>query len=266
MADVGMIKPNQVKSALQQGRVQLGLWSGLNSHYAMEILAGSGYDWITIDMEHAPNDMQQVLSQLQAMSGYPVEPAVRLNQFDKDLVKQYLDMGVRILILPNVESAEQAREIVNATRYPKAGVRGVVGLSRANRWGRVKDYFTTAHEQLMILAQIESAKGVKHAHSIASVVGLDGVFVGPNDLAASMGLLGQYAHPEVQQSVEEVARIMRDAGKIAGTLAFNDEDAHRYLGWGYTILGIGSDQGLLARASDELVGRFRKVVAEGKGG
>lgn len=261
-----MIQPNQMKSALLQGRVQLGLWSGLNSNYAIEILAGSGYDWITLDMEHAPNDMQRVLSQLQALAAYPVEPAVRLYQFDKDLVKQYLDMGVRILILPNVESAELAQEIVDATRYPTTGVRGVVGQSRANRWGRVKDYFSTAHEQLLVLAQIESAKGVENARAIAAVQGIDGVFVGPNDLAASMGLLGQYSHPDVQSSVEQVARIMRDAGKVAGTLAFNDADAHRYLGWGYTMLGIGSDQGLLARASDELVDRFRKVVAEGKGG
>lgn len=265
-----MIGPNKLKQALAARQVQVGLWCSLSSSYATEILAGSGYDWLSMDMEHSPNDLQTVLAQLHAIGGYPVEPVVRLVRFDKDLVKQYLDLGVRNLVLPNVESADEARAIVAATRYPArrdasgGGIRGVAGQQRGNRWGRIPNYLQTAHEQICLMAQIESAQGLANVSEIAAVDGLDGVFVGPNDLAASMGLLGESSAPEVQQAIQDIATRTLEVGKAAGILAVVDADAHRYTRWGYTMVGIGSDQGLLVKASDQLVGNFRKFLQEKK--
>jgi 2-keto-3-deoxy-L-rhamnonate aldolase RhmA len=262
---MNMIGFNKLKQALAERQVRIGLWCSLSSSYSTEILAGSGYDWMALDMEHSPNDLQTVLVQLQAMAGYEVEPVVRLVRFDKDLVKQYLDLGVRSLVLPNVESAEEARAIVRATRYPGQGVRGVAGQQRANRWGREPGYVEHAHEQICVLAQIESTRGVENVRAIASVEGLDGVFVGPNDLAASMGCLGRPSAPEVQQAIREVATKTLEAGKAAGILAVVEEDARRYASWGYTMVGIGSDQGLLVKASDQLVANFRRFQREASG-
>lgn len=256
------LKPNLLKQALAQGKVQLGLWSSLSSNYSAEIIAGSGYDWILLDMEHSPNDLRSVLSQMQAMAAYPVEAMVRLYQFDKDLVKLYLDMGVRGFVFANVESAEMAREIVASTRYPAhSGVRGVSGQHRGNRWGRVHGYAQHAHEQLCLMLQVESLPGVRHAREIASVEGVDGIFVGPNDLAAALGHMGHSNHPEVQKVIRSVLDEIRACGKAPGILAVVEEDAKRYIEWGYTMLGIGSDQGLLIKASDGLVHRFREHLA-----
>jgi 4-hydroxy-2-oxoheptanedioate aldolase len=256
-----ILKSNSIKSALKRHQIQLGLWCGLTSSYSLEIIAGSGYDWLTMDMEHSPNDLATILSQLQVLGGYSAEPAVRLVKFDKDMVKKYLDIGVRTLILPNVESGAQAREIVAATRYPDRGLRGVAGQQRANRWGRVANYTQHADEQICVLAQIESAAGVKNIEDILGTDGIDGVFVGPNDLAASMGLLGQHLHPDVQDAIKSIPHVAKALGKGAGTLAFTDADIEKYLDWGYTMVGLGSDQGLLAKASDNLVASTRKLLA-----
>jgi 4-hydroxy-2-oxoheptanedioate aldolase len=257
------ITPNRFKSALSQGRIQLGLWSSLASNYSTEIVAGSGYDWILLDMEHSPNDLRGVLSQLQAIAPYPVEPLVRLFQFDKDLVKLYLDMGVRGFVFANIESAQQARQIVASTRYPaQGGVRGVAGQHRGNRWGRVHGYAQHAHEQLCLMLQVESLPGVEHAREIASVEGVDGIFVGPNDLAASMGHMGHSNHPEVQKNIHKVLDDIKAAGKVPGILAVVEEDAKRYIEWGYTMVGIGSDQGLLIKASDALVQRMQEHLSK----
>lgn len=255
-----ILKPNTLKSALYNKKIQLGLWCGLSSSYSTEIVAGSGYDWLTLDMEHSPNDMHTVLTQIQMLGGYDLEPAVRLVKFDKDLVKQYLDMGVRTLILPNVESANQAKDIVTSTRYPHKGIRGVAGQQRANRWGRVANYAQTADEQLCVLVQIESADGVKNFDAIISVAGVDGAFIGPNDMAASMGFLGQQHHPEVQQAIQSLPEIASKHGKSIGILAASEADAQRYIEWGYKMVGLGSDQGLLAKASDNLLSNCRQFV------
>lgn len=254
------LKQNSLKAALYSKQIQLGLWCALSSSYSTEIVAGSGYDWLTLDMEHSPNDMQTVLTQLQMLGGYNLEPAVRLVKFDKDLVKQYLDMGVRTLILPNVESAAQAQEIVSSTRYPHRGNRGVAGQQRANRWGRVANYAQTADEQLCVLVQIESADGVKHFDSIIRVEGVDGAFIGPNDMAASMGFLGQQHHPEVQKAIQSLPAIAAKHRKSIGILAANEADAQRYIEWGYKMVGLGSDQGLLAKASDTLLSNCRQFI------
>ena len=257
------LKPNKLKHALANKQVQAGLWTCLSSAYSTELLAGSGYDWLTLDMEHSPNDLLSVLAQLQAMGGYEVEPVVRLLRFDKDLVKQYLDMGVRNLVLPNVETAEEARAIVESARYPGAGrngVRGVSGLQRANRWGRVPDYHRNVENDLCILAQIESARGVENASAIAAVEGLDGFFVGPSDLAASLGHMGQPTAPAVQQAIEQALAAATAAGKGCGILARNTTEALRYAEMGYLMIGLGTDQGLLAKASDDLVEGFRNKL------
>ncbi|MEY2804913.1 MAG: hypothetical protein RL657_2249 [Pseudomonadota bacterium] len=259
------LRPNEFKSALSQGRVQLGLWSSLSSNYSAEIVAGSGYDWILLDMEHSPNDLRSVLSQLQAIAPYHAEPLVRLYQFDKDLVKLYLDMGVRGFVFANVESARQACDIVASTRYPaQGGVRGVAGQQRGNRWGRVPGYAQHAHEQICLMLQVESLPGVEHARAIAEVDGVDGIFVGPNDLAACLGHMGHSNHPEVQQVIRRVLDDIRAARKAPGILAVVEEDAKRYIDWGYTMVGIGSDQGLLIKASDSLVQRFRDHLGSSK--
>lgn len=252
-----MIKPNAFKSALAAKETQLGLWCCIANAYTSEILAGSGYDWLTLDMEHSPNDMQTVLAQLQAMAAYDVEPIVRFQKFDADVLKLFLDLGVRTVMFPNVETAEQAQEIVRAARYPPRGYRGVAGLQRANRWGRVKNYHATAENELCIIAQIETTRAVKNAAAIAAIDGIDGLFVGPSDLSASMGSLGNPLVTDVQAKIAEAQRAITGAGKWAGTLARGASDAADYAKMGFTMIGLGSDQGLLVKASDELVSGFR---------
>ena len=206
--------------------------------------------------------VDDVLSQLQAIAPYSAEPLVRLYRFDKDLVKLYLDMGVRGFVFANVESAEMAREIVASTRYPaQGGFRGVAGQQRGNRWGRVHGYAQHAHEQLCLMLQVESVAGVENAKAIAQVEGVDGIFVGPNDLAACLGHMGHSNHPEVQKVIHQVLDTIRACGKAPGILAVVEEDAKRYIEWGYTMVGIGSDQGLLIKASDSLVQRFREHLS-----
>lgn len=259
------LKPNALKAALYNRKIQLGLWCALSSSYSTEIVAGSGYDWLTLDMEHSPNDMHTVLTQLQMLGAYNLEPAVRLVKFDKDLVKQYLDMGVRTLILPNVESAAQAGEIVLSTRYPHRGVRGVAGQQRANRWGRIANYAQTADEQICVLVQIESAPGVNQFDAIIGTEGIDGAFVGPNDLAASMGFLGQQHHPDVQKTIQSLPAVAAKHGKSIGILAASEADVQRYIEWGYKMVGLGSDQGLLAKASDTLLSNCRQFAQQHAG-
>ena len=256
------LRPNKLKAAFARREVQLGLWTSLASPFSTEVVAGSGYDWLTLDMEHSPNDLLSVLAQLQMLGGYDVEPVVRLVRFDKDLVKQYLDMGVRTLVLPNIETVDEVQAIVAATRYPGRGVRGVSGQQRANRWGRVPGYHQDATQQLCILAQIESAAGVAKSHAIAAVDGIDGLFVGPNDLAASYGHLMQPGEPVVQDAIAEVMHKLKEAGKAGGILSPGAADAQRYIRQGYTMVGVGTDQGLLAKASDELVDSFRRFLAQ----
>jgi 4-hydroxy-2-oxoheptanedioate aldolase len=246
------LKPNRLKAALAARQVQFGLWTCMASSYSTELLAAAGYDWLSLDMEHSPNDLQSILAQLQCLGAYDVEPVVRLLRFDKDLVKQYLDLGARTIVLPNIASM----------RYPSHGLRGVAGLQRANRWGRVPNYHREAERELCVLAQIESAAGVAQARAIAEVDGIDGLFVGPSDLAASLGHIGRPAEAAVQEAIAEVQRKLVEAGKAGGILSLNAEDGMRYVGMGYTMVGIGTDQGLLARASDELLKRARTLVEE----
>ncbi|NYT66694.1 HpcH/HpaI aldolase/citrate lyase family protein [Alcaligenaceae bacterium] len=252
-----MIPSNSLKQALAQNRKQIGLWCSLGSNITAEIVAGSGFDWLLIDVEHSPNDLRSVLVQLQAMAPYPLEPIVRLPNADPILIKQYMDIGARSLLIPSVDSAEEAKNIVAATRYPLGGIRGVSISQRANRYGRVANYHQNAERDICVVVQIESAAAVNAAQAIAEVEGVDALFVGPSDLSTSMGHLIQPGVEEVQAAIVSVHAAARRAGKPVGILAPVEADALRYLEMGYTMVGVGSDQGLLTSAADKLACRYK---------
>lgn len=254
-----MIPSNKLKQALAENRQQIGLWCSLANNVTAEIVAGSQFDWLLIDVEHSPNDLRSVMAQLQAMAPYPVEPIVRLPHADPILIKQYMDIGARSLLLPSVDSVEQAKNIVAATRYPAGGTRGVSISQRANRYGRVPNYHQNAERDICVVLQIESPAAVIAAEEIARLDGVDALFVGPSDLSTSMGYLIQPGIDEVQDAIVSVHAAARRAGKAVGILAPVEADARRYLELGYTMVGVGSDQGLLTSASDQLAKRFKSA-------
>ncbi|UIP57955.1 HpcH/HpaI aldolase family protein [Agromyces marinus] len=238
-------------------RPQVGMWVCSGSPLVAEIAAGSGLDWVLIDAEHSPNGLESVLAQLQAVAAYPVAPVVRVPFGDTVTIKQFLDLGVQNLLVPMVDSAEQAAEVVRATRYPQGGVRGVgAALARASRWNRVEDYLAQASSTISVFAQVESAAAIASVEAIAATPGLDGLFVGPSDLAASMGLLGQQGHPDVVAAVLTAVRAGVEAGVPVGVNAFVPADAERYLDAGASFVAVGADVALLARASEALADRF----------
>ena len=248
---------NHFKRALQEKRPQIGLWLGLCSSYSAELLAGAGFDWLLIDGEHAPNNVQTVLGQLQAIAPYPSRPVVRPPWNDAVIIKQLLDVGAQTLLIPMIQNAEQARDAVRATRYPPHGVRGVgSALARASRWNRVPDYLQQADEQMCVLVQIETREAVKNLDAILQVEGVDGVFIGPADLSADMGFAGNPQHPEVQAAIEQAIAQIRAAGKAPGILMANEQLAKRYLELGARFVAVGVDTTLLARGAEALAARF----------
>jgi 4-hydroxy-2-oxoheptanedioate aldolase len=249
---------NTLKRALRERRAQIGLWSTLSSHVSAEVVAGSGFDWILIDTEHAPNDVTTVHRQLQAAQGYPTSIVVRPAWNDAVLFKRLLDIGVQSLLVPFVQTAEDARRAVAATRYPPDGIRGVATTIRANRYGRVKDYLRRAHEEICVIVQIETRTAVANIEAIADVDGVDALFVGPSDLAADLGHLGDIGHREVRAAIETAVRRIRAAGKAAGILAPIEADARHWLDAGCLFVGVGSDTGVLARHTEALAARFVK--------
>jgi 4-hydroxy-2-oxoheptanedioate aldolase len=251
------IPTNAFKRRLLAGETQYGLWSGLVDPVACEICAGAGFDWLVIDGEHAPNDVRSTLIQLQAVAPYATQAIVRPVHGDANLLKQYCDIGVQTFLIPMVETAEQAARMVAAVRYPPAGVRGVgTGLARAARWNRVGDYFTTADQQMCVLVQIETERGLSELDAIATTDGVDGVFIGPSDLAASMGFLGQPGHATVRAAVDSAIQHIVGHGRAAGVLAVTGELAHAYAAAGATFIGVGVDTVLLATATQQLAASF----------
>jgi 4-hydroxy-2-oxoheptanedioate aldolase len=248
---------NPLKRALREGRAQIGLWSQLASHIGVEVLAGSGFDFLVLDTEHAPNELPAVLAQLQALAGGTASGVVRPAWNDPVLFKRLLDIGVLSLLVPFVENAEEARRAVAATRYPPHGIRGVALTTRANRYGRVKDYPERAHDELCVLVQLETRVALGNLESIAAVEGVDGLFIGPSDLAADLGHLGDSAHPEVRTAIDDAIRRICATGKVAGILAPVEADARHWLALGCLFLAVGSDVSLLARQSELLAARFR---------
>jgi 4-hydroxy-2-oxoheptanedioate aldolase len=248
---------NLFKRALRQGRPQIGLWVGLADAYAAELLATAGFDCLVIDAEHAPNDPRSVLAQLQAMAPYPVQPIVRPVCGSVELIKQYLDIGAQTLIIPMVETPEQARQMVAATRYPTRGVRGVgSALARASRWNQVDDYLRRSDEEMCVLVQVESVHALTQLEHIAAVDGVDGVFFGPADLAASMGLLGKPSDPAVRAAILQGIATVNRAGKAAGTLTSDRQLAHEYLKHGALFVAVGVDTSILVKAAKELSAEF----------
>ena len=249
---------NAFKAALRAGRPQIGLWLGLADAYVSELLASTGFDWLAIDAEHAPNDPRSVLAQLQAIAPYPVHPVVRTASGDATLLKQYLDIGAQTLLIPMVESAEQAARIVAATRYPPAGIRGVgSALARASRWNQVSDYLRSCQQEICVLVQVESAVGLDDLPAIAATEGVDGVFFGPADLAASMGLLGKSADARVQDAIAQGIKTVLSAGKAAGVLSADPSVARQYLAAGARFVAVGIDTTLLVRAARDLRALFK---------
>lgn len=249
---------NAFKQALREGRPQIGLWASLCSNVATEVIAGAGFDWILIDTEHAPNELPMVFSQLQALVGGTAAPIVRPAWNDMVLMKRLLDIGVQNFLVPYVQTPEEARAAVAATRYPPQGIRGVAVTHRANQYGRVKDYFKRANEEICVLLQIETQVALQNLEAIAAVEGVDGLFIGPSDLAAALGHLGNTAHQEVRATIEDAFVRIRKAGKAPGILAPIDADARHWLSKGCVVLGVGSDAGLLARHSEELAAKFKQ--------
>jgi 4-hydroxy-2-oxoheptanedioate aldolase len=257
---------NPFKQALQTGRPQIGFWLGLADPYCAEICAGAGFDWLLLDAEHGPNTLQTLLSQLQAIAPYPSHPIVRATLGDTAHIKQLLDIGAQTLLVPLVETAAQAAEIVRATRYPPAGARGVgSALARASRWNRISDYLLRADDEICLLVQVESAAALQNVEAIARTDGVDGVFIGPADLAASLGFRGNPSHPTVREAIEQAIRTIVAAGKPAGTLSADETVARWAIAAGCTFVAVGVDTTTLARATSTLAERFKSTSTTGTG-
>jgi len=249
---------NPFKAAIAARQRQIGLWLSMADGLAAEICATAGFDWFLIDGEHAPNDLRSILAQLQALAAYPVEPVVRPPIGEPWVIKQLLDVGARSLLVPMVDTADQAREIVSMMRYPPQGIRGVgARMARASGFGARADYIGHANDEACLLVQIESVAALGQIEAIAAVEGVDGLFVGPSDLAASMGHTGNPAHPEVRAAVEDALRRIAAVGKPAGIVAFAPEDLQRFIYLDTIFVAVGADAAILASGTRALVKQYK---------
>ena len=248
---------NVFKRALKAGKAQIGLWSSLSSNYSVEVIAGAGFDWILLDTEHSPADLENLLTQLQAAAPYPAHPVVRVPWNDMVTMKRVLDIGAQSLLVPYVSTAEEARKAVSYTRYPPAGVRGVAGTTRATRFGRIKDYAGRAHEEICVLVQVETQAALDNIDAICGIDGIDGVFIGPADLHASMGYPGEIANPKVKPLIDDAIRRIRKRGCAPGILTPSEADARHWLECGALFVAVGADVGILARGAEALAAKFK---------
>lgn len=252
---------NLFKQRLRERRLQVGLFVGLASSCSMEILAGAGFDWLVIDAEHSPNNPASVLGQLQAAAAYPVQLLVRPMSHDPALIKQYLDAGAQTLLLPLVDSAAQAEALVRAMRYPPEGIRGVAAsLARAARWTGIKDYVTHANAEVCLVVQVETRLALDNLDAILAVDGVDAVFIGPADLAASLGHLGNAGHPEVRAAIEDALARIAASAKAAGVFVTDAGLARHYRDCGACFIAVGGDTTLLRSAAVSLAASFRDDV------
>lgn len=252
------LPPNRLKRALAVGQKQIGFWLTLASPNATEIAATAGFDWLLIDMEHSPNDLNDVIHHLRAAVGGTAEPVVRIPWNDPVTVKRVLDIGVRSLMFPYVQSVEEAKRAVASTRYPTAGIRGIAGTTRATVYGRVKDYVKSAAGEICVVVQAETPKAIDAGADIAKVEGVDCVFIGPNDLSASMGHIGNTGAPDVQAAISRGLERIRAGGKAAGILEFKEESARKYLAAGFQMIAVGGDGGMLARGTEALARAYKQ--------
>lgn len=256
-----MMPKNRFKEAIARGETQIGLWLSTASPYLAEMAATSNYDWLLIDGEHAPNTIQTLLGQLQAVAPYPAHPVVRPLEGDTALLKQTLDIGAQTVLVPMVDTAEDAQRMVAALRYPPTGKRGVgASIARASRWGRVSDYMAKAEEELCLLVQVESREALDNLDAIIAVEGVDGVFIGPADLSASMGHPDDAGHPEVQEAIERSIRRIREMGKAAGTLAVDPAMARKCIAWGAAFVAVAVDTMAYIEAIDAALTPFKDLV------
>lgn len=252
---------NPFKKALADKRAQIGLWLGLAGVYSTEICAGAGFDWLLIDGEHSPNDLQSILAQAQVIAGYPGTHAVARvpmghGHVGTMLIKQYLDLGIQSLLVPMVDTPEQARDIVRACRYPPDGIRGMGG-ARGSRWGRYTNYANEANAQVCLLVQAETREAITNLDAIVATEGVDGVFIGPSDLSAAYGYVGAKTHPEVLKIIEDAITRIVQGGKAAGILTADETLARRYLELGATFVAVGLDNNLLVRGTSDLAAKFK---------
>ena len=247
---------NKLKTALAAGQSLHGIWMSLSSPIVAEIVGDAGFDWVLVDCEHAPNDLPTLREQLQAMRGSESNLLARPPWNDMVLIKQFMDVGVQNFIIPYVQNPQEARDAVAATRYPPEGVRGVAGSSRASNFGRNKTYLKEANKAVTVIVQVETMEAMNELEEIAQVPGVDGVFIGPADLSASMGHLGDIEHSEAQAAIRDAAERLKAIGVPSATLAFDPEVAERYIGYGYQMVCIGSDQSCLMGGLAGLHKRF----------
>ncbi|HWM47264.1 MAG TPA: HpcH/HpaI aldolase/citrate lyase family protein [Xanthobacteraceae bacterium] len=251
------ITRNVFKQAVKERRLQIGIWSSLCSNIGAEVISDSGFDWILLDTEHSPNELPGLVTQLQASGRGTATPVVRAAWNDMVLIKRILDIGAQSILIPYVQTPDEAKRAVTSVRYPPRGMRGVAGASRASRYGRVNDYLRKADDEICLLVQVETKSALDQIEAIASVEGVDGVFIGPADLSASLGHLGNPQHPEAQAAIQDAARRLAKVGKAAGILTGVEAEARRYIEWGYNFVAVGTDTVLLARAADALAKSFK---------
>jgi 4-hydroxy-2-oxoheptanedioate aldolase len=248
---------NPLKRALAEGKRQVGFWLSAMSPTVAEIAAGSGFDWILIDMEHTGNDLGDVVQAMRALVGGTAEPVVRVPWNEPVVVKRLLDLGARSFLFPYVENAEEAKRAVAATRYPPHGVRGFAGTTRANNYGRRKDYAQIYAEEICVLVQAESPKAIDNVPAMGAVDGVDGIFIGPSDLAATSGFLGNTGAPEMRRAISDGLARIKATGKAPGILNYHEEDAKALFDAGFTFIAVGGDVSLIAREADRLARAFR---------
>lgn len=248
---------NPFKRALLAGKLQVGLWQSLASHVTVEILSDAGFDWLLLDTEHAPNELPMVHSQLQAAATGTAHPVVRPAWNDQVIIKRLLDVGTQSLLIPYIETEEEARRAVASTRYPPQGVRGFASQSRASRFARIKEYYARASEEICVLLQVETKLGLENLEKIAGVEGVDGVFVGPGDLSAALGYLGQPGHPEVVMVIDDAVRRIKACGKAPGILTGDVKLAQHFIEIGCLFTAVGSDLGVLVNGAEQLASMFK---------
>jgi 4-hydroxy-2-oxoheptanedioate aldolase len=251
------ISKNRFKAALEQDKVLFGMWMAIPNPTVAEIGAGAGFDWLLIDAEHGPFDIPTVMAHLQAIAAYPVAPIVRPVEGRTAIIKQMMDIGVQTLLVPMIDTAEQAGKVVRAALYPPQGVRGLgTSMARAAQWNRIPDYLHQANQEVFVIVQIETTEGLSNIEEIINTEGVGAVFIGPSDLSAAMGYVGSPEHPKVVAAVCAAIKTVRAAGKPAGVLAVTKDLVAEYTAAGANFIGVGADSGLLAKATRDLAATY----------